>query len=414
MPGGWIILAHQRNEDPIVLHAMKLIINDDDDDDSTIEAKNTMVINNFPPASLAATTTTDQRRRLRRRRRQHPPQQQRGHANTQSSKFSFIVVVFLVLSASSSSCCAFSLSSFSTAEGKTIKTHASSSLSSIKSSPKNSGFSSAIIGRLPLVHYLSSSSSSRQRNLHHNMSAVADAPQSSSMPMSSSSSSSSNSFQQRMEKLVRRNNRENNNYNYKNSSSSSGSEVAAMDGTEKYSQYGNYYHASGRSSPPSSSSSNNNNNLKTVHTLQEYKQVLDECRCREDSNEEGKIVVVRFFATWCKVRERQWREGREILSCFLCLRISFRTWRTLIVYYTYCTIPYNERHARPSNHPTIVSPRFIPTWSSSRCPWRMKMPTCTKDLRCRRYLMVISITRGRDWSRNSKFRESIFIIWSKW
>jgi hypothetical protein len=38
-------------------------------------------------------------------------------------------------------------------------------------------------------------------------------------------------------------------------------------------------------------------NLKVVHTLEEYKEGLDE------SN--GKIVVVRFFATWCKVRMRQ-------------------------------------------------------------------------------------------------------------
>lgn len=35
-------------------------------------------------------------------------------------------------------------------------------------------------------------------------------------------------------------------------------------------------------------------NLKEVHTLEEYKDQLDESS--------GKIVVVRFFATWCKVR----------------------------------------------------------------------------------------------------------------
>jgi hypothetical protein len=44
-------------------------------------------------------------------------------------------------------------------------------------------------------------------------------------------------------------------------------------------------------------SSSPTNNLRTVNTLMEYKQSLDECRCQ------GKIVVVRFFATWCKVRE---------------------------------------------------------------------------------------------------------------
>lgn len=37
-------------------------------------------------------------------------------------------------------------------------------------------------------------------------------------------------------------------------------------------------------------------NLKVVHTLEEYKEGLDESS--------GKIVVVRFFATWCKVRMR--------------------------------------------------------------------------------------------------------------
>lgn len=35
-------------------------------------------------------------------------------------------------------------------------------------------------------------------------------------------------------------------------------------------------------------------NLKTVHTLLDYKQEMEENR--------DKIVVVRFFATWCKVR----------------------------------------------------------------------------------------------------------------
>jgi len=34
------------------------------------------------------------------------------------------------------------------------------------------------------------------------------------------------------------------------------------------------------------------NNLRTVETLEEYKEVLDE--------EHGKVIVVRFFATWCK------------------------------------------------------------------------------------------------------------------
>jgi len=33
-------------------------------------------------------------------------------------------------------------------------------------------------------------------------------------------------------------------------------------------------------------------NIRTVHTLEEYKAALDE--------ERGKIVVARFFATWCK------------------------------------------------------------------------------------------------------------------
>jgi len=37
-------------------------------------------------------------------------------------------------------------------------------------------------------------------------------------------------------------------------------------------------------------------NLKVAHTLEEYKDQLDESS--------GKIVVVRFFATWCKVRMR--------------------------------------------------------------------------------------------------------------
>lgn len=46
----------------------------------------------------------------------------------------------------------------------------------------------------------------------------------------------------------------------------------------------------------SSSAPERPKNLKEVHTLEEYKDQLDESS--------GKIVVVRFFATWCKVRTR--------------------------------------------------------------------------------------------------------------
>lgn len=77
--------------------------------------------------------------------------------------------------------------------------------------------------------------------------------------------------------------------------------------------------------------------------------------------------------------------------------------------------PYNTyRHARPSNHPTIVSLHSIPTWSSSKYPWRMRMPICIKDWKCHRYPMDTSITQHRDWLRKWRYHESISIIWYEW
>lgn len=88
------------------------------------------------------------------------------------------------------------------------------------------------------------------------MSAVAEQP-----------SSSMTDFQRRMRGLVKRNNNNSN------------------DGARR---------RIGRGSGSSATRNNDQRptNLKLVHTLEEYKEVLDEHK--------DKMVVVRFFATWCK------------------------------------------------------------------------------------------------------------------
>lgn len=277
----------------------------------TIDIKVNMAIG-FVTATTTTITTTplDQlrRRRTRRPRQHHHSQllqtQRRQHTNycflrpTSSSASIFcFLVTFLALSASS--CWSFSFSSIAT-----------------PTTSKTLGISrdgNTIRDSLHF-HYMSlSSSSSSQRTLHHNMSALADVPQSSSSPPTSlsSSSSSSNSFQRRMEKLVRRNNYEH--INNIISRSRRGEEIE--DSAGKYSQYGNNYVDGSRNHNYNNKNNNNNNyhNLKTVHTLLEYKQVLDECR--QEGSQEGKIVVVRFFATWCKVREMF-----QIVEC-VCVRL---------------------------------------------------------------------------------------------
>ena len=84
------------------------------------------------------------------------------------------------------------------------------------------------------------------------MSSVADTP-----AQSNSSSSRMTDFQKRMKGLVKR-----------NGGATSSRRAVGQRATDK----------------PT--------NLKTVNTLEEYKAVLDENK--------GKMVVVRFFATWCK------------------------------------------------------------------------------------------------------------------
>ena len=88
------------------------------------------------------------------------------------------------------------------------------------------------------------------------MSSVVDRP-----AASSNSASRMTDFQRRMKGLVKRNN---------GSASSNGRRTLGQRATDK----------------PT--------NLKTVNSLEEYKEALDE--------NAGKVVVVRFFATWCKVR----------------------------------------------------------------------------------------------------------------
>jgi hypothetical protein len=265
-----------------------------------VEVKTTM---NFFPSSLlaaSASATIDQRQRRRRQlHRRHAAVHCRHPANpflrqisTPSSSSTFYFLVALIALSMSRPSYAFSTSSMSSTKPLAI-----SPLSS--SSSRNTGFGISIRSSTKFHHRISPSwlsSTSRKQTSQHNLSAVADVPKSSSPSSSSSSSTSSNSFQSRMEKLVRRNNSENNKLNNTNNSRQYRNDDHDEDSAGKYSQYGNYNGSNSRWS----SSPSNYNNLKTVHTLLEYKLVLDECR--REGNKEGKIVVVRFFATWCKVR----------------------------------------------------------------------------------------------------------------
>ena len=260
-----------------------------------VEVKTTM---NFPSIlASSASATIDQRQRRRRQlhRRyaavhcRHPANPFLRQISTPSSSSTFYFLVALIALSMSRSSYAFSTSSTSSTKPLAI-----SPLSS-----RNTGFGISIRSSTKFHHRISPSwlsSTSRKQTSQHNLSAVADVPKSSSPSSSSSSSTSSNSFQSRMEKLVRRNNSENNKLNNTNNSRQYRNDDHDEDSAGKYSQYGNYNGSNSRWS----SSPSNYNNLKTVHTLLEYKLVLDECR--REGNKEGKIVVVRFFATWCKVR----------------------------------------------------------------------------------------------------------------
>lgn len=82
-------------------------------------------------------------------------------------------------------------------------------------------------------------------------------------------------------------------------------------------------------------------NLKTVHTLLDYKKEI------ENSND--KIVVVRFFATWCKVRPII--AASPLLTRIIHMHIQRLT----------CLRTTISRHAKLYNHPTIEWLPFTPT-----------------------------------------------------
>lgn len=85
-------------------------------------------------------------------------------------------------------------------------------------------------------------------------------------------------------------------------------------------------------------------NLKTVHTLLDYKKVLDEGS--------DKIVVVRFFATWCKV------SANVIKSC---VTSSSRSVKLSLH-------GLNSQCTGMQSHPTVILPNgsSLPTDSLSR------------------------------------------------
>jgi hypothetical protein len=311
-----------------------------------VEVKTTM---NFPSIlASSASATIDQRQRRRRQlhRRHaavhchHPANPFLRRISTPSSSSTFYFLVALIALSMSTSSYAFSTSSSSSTKPLTISPTSSSS-------SRNTGFGKSIKNSTKVHQRISPSwlpSPSRKRTSQHNLSAVADVPKSSS-PSSSPSSPSSNSFQSRMEKLVRRNNSENNKLNNTNNSRQYRNDDHDEDSAGKYSQYGNYNGSSSRWS----SSLSNYNNLKTVHTLLEYKQVLDECR--REGNKGGKIVVVRFFATWCKVRSSS--------SCHSSVVLEFECYSMLSP--GYLTHPLSPHFTPPTSslpgmqgHPTIL------------------------------------------------------------
>ena len=309
---------------------------------------------NFPSSFLAASAsaTIDQRQRRRRqlhRRRaaihcHHPANPFLRRISTPSSSSTFYFLVALIALSMSRSGYAFSTSSSSSTKPRAI-----SPIISLSSS-RNTVFGISIGSSTKFHHRISPSwlsSPSRKRTSQHNLSAVADVPKSSSPSSSSSSSPSSNSFQSRMEKLVRRNNSENNKLNNTNNNRQSRHDDGHEEDSsaEKYSHYGNYNGSNSRWS----SSLSNYNNLKTVHTLLEYKQVLDECR--REGNKGGKIVVVRFFATWCKVRSSS--------SCHSSVVLEFECYSMLSP--GYLTHPLSPHFTPPTSslpgmqgHPTIL------------------------------------------------------------
>ena len=84
-------------------------------------------------------------------------------------------------------------------------------------------------------------------------------------------------------------------------------------------------------------------NIRTVETLEEYKELMDE--------EGGKMIVVRFFATWCKVRCKL--QSYSFIVYAFDLRLTNQRFR---------------RHARPSSPRSTAWPPSTPTLSSWRCP----------------------------------------------
>ena len=110
---------------------------------------------------------------------------------------------------------------------------------------------------------------------------------------------------------------------------------------------------------PGQRSSDKPSNIKTVITLDEYKQVLDD--------NEGKMVVVRFFATWCKVRcstyfhDLSWLiVGGYIIYSFNCYNSSLTKNPCII------TILYNIKTGMQGNPTTLLSyghplsPHYLP------------------------------------------------------
>ncbi|KAL3809315.1 hypothetical protein ACHAXA_008714 [Cyclostephanos tholiformis] len=246
-------------------------------------------------SSSSSSSSHDGRTLLLHSRRRRPRQSCLSSSSSYvQSRFSLLLPLLLVVLAALSSCRTTCLA---------FSTSSSSSSSSSYSSPTWSRRWMTPSNNIRVVDELSRVSRRGDRHRHRMMSAVTDVPPVTAsdvarrrrdhvevdpppVPPPSTSTSRMSSFQQRMRGLVQRNNNNNNN----NSNNNNNNNVINGHRGPPSSGIGNRAAGDGGGGdghiPPS--------NLRTIRTLEEYRDALDGC------GKDGRIVVVRFFATWCK------------------------------------------------------------------------------------------------------------------
>lgn len=115
-------------------------------------------------------------------------------------------------------------------------------------------------------------------------------------------------------------------------------------------------------------------NVKIVRTLEDYKRIV--------VGEKKRIVVVRFFAPWCKVRRVS--VGGYCCSTLQCV----------------CTSTVIRRHARQSRHFFIELLDSVTTPCSLRFQFRRRQALCIKVWESRSYPLPISTLQKVDWSKS--------------